>query len=126
MDVSRLGSLLRRQARHELSLPGLERQGTDVLVYHDALGIDEECFRRAIYAPVDRNAALAVGGDDFIRIAELGEPLQRLRILVLPVESDEGHLGHLADFEQHTVLLPAPATPRAPDVEYIPAALEVS
>src|SRR6202011_2491198 len=104
--------------------PGLERHGADILVDHDSLRINEECLRSTVYTPVDCGTALMVRGDDFVRIAELGEPAHCIRLLVFPIQTDDGHLSQLLDLEQRIVLCPTLITPGTPDVEHIPPPLE--
>src|SRR5579864_5935571 len=96
-----------------------------MLVHHDALRAHEECFRRAVHAPVDRHAAAVIGPDPLVGIAELREPGDRLRIIVLPVEADDGHDSGPLYLEQHLVLLTAFSAPGAPDIEQVPVTLEI-
>src|SRR5262249_44561268 len=103
-----------RQARQDLARPGLGRQGTHVLVHHDALRADEECFGGAIPPPVDRGAAGVISRDRLVRIAELSEPGDRLRIIVLPVEADDRHDAGALYLEQRLVLRAAFSTPGPP------------
>src|SRR5688572_32279026 len=46
----------------------------DVFPADRAVGVDEECFRRTVDAPVDRGLAFEVGDHQPVRIAELVEP----------------------------------------------------
>src|SRR5690606_41455677 len=58
-----------RQQRHELLFPDLHRDRRDVFLDDLAVRADQECFGRAIDAPVDGHAAFAVERAHHIRIA---------------------------------------------------------
>ena len=57
--------------RHDLAIDVVHGQRPGVLEADHALGIDDEGLGHAIDAPVDRGAAVAVGADGVVGIAEL-------------------------------------------------------
>src|SRR5579862_8498476 len=123
--VSRLLGPRSRDARKDVVRPDLLRQRADMLVDHDATRIDQERLRSAVDSPVDRHAPGSVHGDGLIRVAELREPGARVTLVVFPVETDQrDHAGALY-LQESLVLGAALPAPRTPDVEEVPAALEV-
>ncbi|MNT40006.1 hypothetical protein D3C72_1762960 [compost metagenome] len=87
-----------------------------MLVTDDALGVDQEGFRRAIDTQVQAQAALVVADIELIRIVELGQPLDCGRVVILVIDpvNDHALLGQLV---QVWVLNLARRTPGGPDVD---------
>ena len=63
----------------------------DELVADDALGVDEEGFRRAVHAEVQAQGAGIVTDIQLIRVVELGQPLQGVGVDVLVVDAVDHH-----------------------------------
>ena len=89
----------------------------DVLPADRAVRIDEEGFRRAVDAPVDRGLAVIVGEDHQVRIAELLKPSQCVGVFVLPVEADHAQALGFREARKHRVLVATCRAPAAPHVE---------
>src|SRR5690606_11280563 len=98
----------------------------DVLPAHDALGVDQEGFRRAVDAPVDRLAAVVIHQHQPVGIAELLQPAHRIAVLVLPVIADHADALGLGDAGDHRMLDPAARAPAAPDVEQVGLAAQLA
>ncbi|EEF93540.1 hypothetical protein CATMIT_01828, partial [Catenibacterium mitsuokai DSM 15897] len=111
--------------RNQLVADDFVGQRADELPAHHALGVDQEGFRRAVDAPVDRGLAFVIGDHDEVGIAELLQPAQRVGVLVLPVEADHAHALGLGEAGQHRVLVAAGRAPAAPDVEQVGRAAQV-
>ncbi len=99
--------------------PHLLRHGRNEFVNHAALPVHQVGLRRAVDAPIDRRASIAVECHGLIGIAELLKPLLGLVALVLPVEPDDRHDVLLRDLEQRLVFFAAGNAPGGPDIQDI-------
>src|SRR5690606_10547608 len=114
---ARQAAALLGDLRQEITLPYLGHQGPDMLVQHGAVAADQKRFRRTVDPPVDRNLPVRIESRSDIRIAELREPAERGRALVLPVEPVDRDAARARELEQIGVLFPAADAPRRPDVQ---------
>src|SRR5580698_4400021 len=106
----------RLQVRQEFLLPDLRRHRTNSLLNDLALRADQEALGCTVHAPVDGDAAIVIGADGVVGIAELLQPGLRIRIVVLPVDADDRHLAFALDEQQRLVLGLAFETPGAPHI----------
>uniref|UniRef100_A0A1I8AAK3 CBS domain-containing protein n=1 Tax=Steinernema glaseri TaxID=37863 RepID=A0A1I8AAK3_9BILA len=99
--------------RRQLLAPHGLVDHADELVPDDALGVDDEGLRRAVHTQVQAEGAVLVTDADLVGVVELGQPLDRSRVLVLVVDPVDHHalLGQLV---QHRVLDLARGAPGGP------------
>src|SRR5690606_26962345 len=100
----------------------LRRQRPRVLVANASQVINHKSFRHAVYAEIDTDTAIQVEKRILIRITTLIEPTQRVRPLILVVQSVHRYRLPSGKIHQHIMLLTAGDTPGSPDIQnpYLP------
>jgi hypothetical protein len=116
----------RGHERHDRFVQRLFCKRADLLERDAPVGTDDEGLRYPVHAPVDGDAAIAIGAGPRVRIAEGIEPAGGILGLVLIVDAVYRHLLVPSELQQEWVLLPAGDAPRGEDIDQRDLAVEIT
>lgn len=102
-----------RNGWQQVALDAAGIEGADLFIKDRAIRADQITLRNAVDAPVYRGLAVRIDAYRSKGIAELAEEAQRIILLVLVVDADDGDAAVFRQFLKQRMLLPAGNAPEA-------------